>query len=86
LHPDAARAWWRFNRAYESRFGQDVCVTDSYRSLEVQQQVYATQPGLAAAPGTSNHGWGVAADLCGGAESYTSAQHSWLRAKGPRFG
>lgn len=86
LHPDAARAWWRLNWAFKSRFGHDVCVTDSYRSLEAQQQVYVTKPGLAAAPGTSNHGWGVAADLCGGVESYTSQQHAWLRVEGPRFG
>jgi LAS superfamily LD-carboxypeptidase LdcB len=41
---------------------------------------------LAAVPGTSNHGWGLALDLCGGAQSFGSAQYAWLAAIAPAFG
>ena len=73
-------------RAYLGRFGTAMCITDSYRSFEAQEQVYSSKPGLAAVPGTSNHGWGVAVDLCGGVETYYSDAHRWLQRHGPRFG
>jgi LAS superfamily LD-carboxypeptidase LdcB len=41
---------------------------------------------MAAVPGTSNHGWGRAVDLCGGIESFGTPQHDWLVANAPRFG
>lgn len=80
LRGDAAEAWWRLSTDYRRRFGEPLCMTDAYRDLGAQQQLSAAKPGLAARPGTSNHGWGVAVDLCGGAESYGTAQHEWLRA------
>lgn len=78
LHSDAARAWGRLNRAYRNRFSAPLCLTDSYRSLSAQQSLYSLKPGLAAPPGTSNHGWGVAVDLCGGVETGASAAYRWL--------
>lgn len=86
LHPDAARDWWRLNEKYRARFGTDLCLTDSYRSYEAQSQLSASKPGLAAAPGTSNHGWGVAMDLCGGVENFDSTEHQWLRQHAAVFG
>lgn len=86
LHADAARGWWQLNRAFARRFGSGSCVTDSYRSYEAQAAVYGAKPGLAAVPGTSNHGWGVAMDLCGGVESYASPQHLWLAGHGAKYG
>ena len=29
-------------------------------------------------PGTSNHGWALAADLCGGIQVDNSPEHLWL--------
>ena len=86
LHPDAARDWWRLNDKYKARFGTGLCLTDSYRSYEAQSQLSASKPGLAAAPGTSNHGWGVAMDLCGGVENFDSTEHQWLRQHAAVFG
>lgn len=86
LHPDAARNWWRLDNAYRRVFGDPICMTDSYRSYDSQAQLYAVKPGLAATPGSSNHGWGVALDLCGGAESFSSAQYGWLAQNGARYG
>lgn len=78
LRSDAAAAFWRLAEAYEKRFGSELCVTDGYRSLMAQERLYAAKPGLAARPGTSNHGWGIAVDLCGGVESFGTEQHVWL--------
>ena len=66
------------SRAYGEQTGEPLCVTDSYRSLPEQVAVAAAKPGLAAVPGTSNHGWGVAVDLCGGVQSFGTPAHTWV--------
>jgi zinc D-Ala-D-Ala carboxypeptidase len=86
LRADAALAFYRLNDAYKSRFGRDMCVTDSYRSLSEQQQVYAQRPGFAAVPGTSNHGRGQAVDLCGGVQISGSVQYRWMEANSRKYG
>ena len=85
LRADAAYNFNRLSRAYAKRFGTPICVTDSYRSLAAQKSLYKAKPKLAAVPGTSNHGWGVAADLCGGVERFGSVQHAWLFENAPRY-
>ena len=42
--------------------------------------------GLAAPPGTSNHGSGFAVDLCGGIESFGTKAHAWMKANAGRYG
>lgn len=64
LRADAATALAELNLAYRARFGRDLCVTDGYRSLTEQHVVKRLKGGLAAVPGRSNHGWGLAIDLC----------------------
>jgi hypothetical protein len=61
-------------------------VTDSYRSYEAQVDVAErkglySQGGLAATPGTSQHGWGMALDL-----DLDPAAQEWMRANGSRYG
>ncbi|MBB5134189.1 hypothetical protein HNP84_003915 [Thermocatellispora tengchongensis] len=86
LRADAAIAFISLNEAYRKRFGKPMCVTDSYRSLAEQQAVYYRRPGFAAVPGRSNHGLGLAVDLCGGVERFRSVEFNWLEANGKRFG
>jgi LAS superfamily LD-carboxypeptidase LdcB len=86
LRGDAARAFSALSREYAKAFGKPICVTDSYRSRSQQVALYATKPNLAARPGTSNHGWGTATDLCGGIESFGTAQHAWLLSHAPLYG
>lgn len=86
LRGDAAAAWSRLASSYERRFGTEVCMTDAYRDLGSQQRLAAIKPGLAARPGTSNHGWGVAVDLCGGVERFDSEQHQWFQENAAGFG
>ncbi|MEU3168511.1 D-alanyl-D-alanine carboxypeptidase family protein [Streptosporangium sp. NPDC006930] len=86
LRGDAALAFISLNEAYKRQFGKPMCVTDSYRSLAEQQSVYYRRPGLAAVPGRSNHGLGLAVDLCGGVERFRSAEFNWLEANGKKYG
>jgi hypothetical protein len=86
LRCDAAAAFDSLDRAYAARFGTPMCVTDSYRTFDAQVRLYARKPALAAVPGTSDHGWGLALDLCGGVQSFGSPQYAWLRAHAPSAG
>jgi hypothetical protein len=86
LRADAATAFRQLSRRFAAEFGRPICVTDSYRSLAGPGKVYAEKPQLAAKPGTSNHGWGVAVDLCGGIQSFGTAEHAWLLAPAPVTG
>ena len=84
--PDAAHAFARLDEAYSAHFGERLCVTDSYRSLSGQQALARRKPGLAARPGTSEHGYGLAVDLACGVEGYRTAQHRWLVAHAAGYG
>lgn len=86
LRCDAAAGFRRLVVAYAAAFGQPICVTDSYRSYPEQVAVYRQRPSLAAVPGTSNHGWGLAVDLCGGLQNAGSMQDRWMHASAGRFG
>lgn len=86
LRADAAAAFNDLSRAYAEEHGTPLCVTDSYRDLDEQVAVRAAKPTLAAVPGHSNHGWGVAVDLCGGVQSFTDPAHVWLLAHAAEFG
>ncbi|MFN8077169.1 MAG: M15 family metallopeptidase [Kineosporiaceae bacterium] len=86
LRADAAVALAKLNIAYQRRFGHSVCMTDSYRTLSEQRRLKAIKPGLAATPGTSEHGWGLAVDLCDNVERGGSVQYRWLRANAGAYG
>jgi LAS superfamily LD-carboxypeptidase LdcB len=86
LRCDAAVAYRLMSAAFEEDNGETLCITDSYRSRAGQEQVHVLKPGLTATPGTSVHGWGLAVDLCGGVESFSSTEHAWMIERGPTFG
>jgi peptidoglycan hydrolase CwlO-like protein len=86
LRTDAAQAYEQLQAAYAASLGRPLCVTDSYRSYPAQVDVFARKPSLAAVPGTSQHGWGLALDLCGGVQVFGSEAHEWMRAYAPAFG
>ncbi|WP_133743643.1 M15 family metallopeptidase [Actinorugispora endophytica] len=87
LRADAAVDFLLMNEAYALNFGTEICVTSSYRDLANQQRVYAQQPpGFAAVPGTSNHGLGLAIDLCGGVQTQGSAPFNWLESNSREYG
>ncbi len=84
VRADAAVALARLNQAYTEQFGEALCLTDGYRSYAQQVTAKAQKPTLTATPGRSNHGWGLAVDIC--ADSYAGERWDWLKAHGPEYG
>jgi len=86
------RLWAPAAQAFEQllaaarRDGVQIGITDSYRSYEAQVDVAArkglySQGGLAAVPGTSPHGWGLALDL-----GLSDRAQAWMRSHAGQFG
>ncbi|MEU7004450.1 D-alanyl-D-alanine carboxypeptidase family protein [Nonomuraea sp. NPDC046570] len=86
LRADSAIAFVSLSEAYKKAFGRPICVTDAYRTLAEQQSVYYTRRGFAAVPGRSNHGLGLAVDLCGGVQNSGSPQFRWMETNGKKYG
>lgn len=88
LRPDAGAAFLALAKQYESSTGESLagCIGNTYRSYDEQVELYEQKPSLAAEPGTSEHGWGLAMDFECGASSYSSAFYSWLDAHGREYG
>lgn len=87
LRPDAAVAWDALQAAASSELGHPLAISDSYRPLHGPGGQYATKAAkgrLAATPGTSRHGWGLALDISVG--SYVSIDYRWLARRGPEYG
>ena len=86
LSAAAAAAFNRLTEHAKATTGSPLCVTSSYRPYGAQVAVYREKPGLAAVPGTSNHGWGLAVDLGCGVERFGSDAHRWMKANAGQFG
>lgn len=84
LRIDAAQSLAEFSQAFAAQFGADLCLSSGYRTLAQQRVLKATKGGLAAAPGKSNHGWGLAVDLC--SDQTSGAKWTWLNENGPAYG
>lgn len=88
LRCDAAAALEELNEAYRAEFGRDLRVISSYRDLPGQVAVRQTHGSLAATPGMSNHGRGIAVDFggFGGLGDFSSANYRWMTANAGQFG
>ncbi|PUB29670.1 D-alanyl-D-alanine carboxypeptidase-like protein [Promicromonospora sp. AC04] len=86
LRCDAAERLTALSAEFEKEFGYPIPLTDSYRSYAMQVAVKGTKPHLAAIPGTSNHGWGLAIDLGDPIAGGSSPEYVWLRLHGPDYG
>ncbi len=86
LRCDAAERLTALSAQFEKEFGYPIPLTDSYRSYAMQIAVKGTKPHLAAIPGTSNHGWGLAIDLDDPIAGGNSPEYVWLRLHGPDYG
>ncbi|PZR52900.1 hypothetical protein DNL40_09580 [Xylanimonas oleitrophica] len=86
LRCDAAERLIALNEAFRAEFGRSIPITDSYRTLESQIRLKAAKPVLAATPGYSNHGWGLAVDLGAPISTGLSPEYRWLRLHGPDYG
>lgn len=86
LKPAAAKAYKAMQRAAK-RDGIDFAVTDSYRDYDAQVRLARekglySEGGLAAEPGTSNHGWGLAVDI----NVNDPKVLAWLEKHGSKYG
>ena len=88
LECGAATAFDQLNAAFRTQFGQDIGITDGYRSYDEQVQCRLEKGSLCANPGTSNHGWGKAVDIggCCGINTGTGPAFDWLTANAGRYG
>lgn len=84
LRGDAASSIAELNLAFRARFGRDLCVISAYRTIAEQRVLKATKGGLAAVPGRSNHGWGLAVDFC--SNETKGAGWTWLQENGAMYG
>ena len=85
LSSKAATAFRRM-RADASVAGVTIGVNDAYRTYDEQVDLARrkglySQGGLAATPGKSNHGWGMAVDL-----ELDSRAQAWMRENGYKYG
>lgn len=85
LRGDAAAAYKAMRRTAKKQ-GITWGITDSYRDIATQERLAAekglySQGGLAAEPGTSPHGWGIAVDLGLSAEA-----QAWMNKHAGDFG
>ena len=81
LHKSVAK---QFQSMLDSakKAGHPLGINDTFRTIADQQHMYNTKPrGTAAVPGTSNHGYGLAADL-----NYFDGGYKWLWANASKFG
>lgn len=86
LRNDAAIMFAEMSKAFKEQFGRHITMTDSYRSYASQVSTKAAKGWLAAPPGYSNHGWGLALDLRGPEAQWNTAERNWLVKHGPEYG
>ena len=93
LRCDAEAAWMRLDAAYKDVWGVDIPIDLSYRTYEEQVEMKQIYGSGAAAPGTSNHGWGTAVDLPDYREggeglewNYGTPKYEWMKAYAPAYG
>lgn len=82
----AAAAFDLMAQKYAADMGKPICFGNGYRTLATQVFLEDTIPHLAAVAGTSNHGWGLAVDLCDGVEIFGAPEHQWMVANAGAFG
>lgn len=86
LREDATDALVKMNEDFKKEFNSDISITDSYRSYDEQVKIKEEKPDLAATPGTSNHGWGLALDLGGGINNWDTPERDWMVQNAEKYG
>jgi murein DD-endopeptidase MepM/ murein hydrolase activator NlpD len=87
LECGAAQAMELLNTAYVKKFNTNVGPVGGYRTYAAQVLCQQEKGNLCATPGTSNHGWGLAADLSGGGiNNFGTPQHQWMAQNAEGFG
>lgn len=66
--------------------GVNIKATDAYRTFDEQVDVKRRKGRMAATPGRSNHGWGLAFDINVGGGDQNNPTFKWLTENAARFG
>lgn len=85
FHPQAAASYTAMRDA-AAKAGVQLQITDAYRDYDHQVTTKHRKGNLAATPGTSNHGWGMAGDFGGGVNDFGTPAHNWMVANARRYG
>ena len=88
LQCDAAAAFDLLSARYLQDNGRPLALVSSYRTFERQVEVKRLRGSLAATPGTSLHGLGIAIDLAdaGGVGQFDTPVYLWMKANAAEFG
>ena len=88
LKTSAAAALERLNTAFRAAFGHNLDLDLTYRDYDTQVAMRAALGSVAATPGTSSHGTGLALDVpelpC--EYGWDTPQRNWLVSNGPAYG
>lgn len=77
----AVAAYVAMNEAFKAEFGHDLQISSTYRTYDDQVQTKANKGYLAATPGWSNHGFGLAIDI-----RANPLEKRWIQENGPEYG
>lgn len=86
LNPAAVDSFNALDAAFRANFGEPIRITDHYRDYNEQVDVKQRKGNLAARPGTSNHGWGMAIDFASNINTEGSPQHEWMEQNAHKYG
>lgn len=89
LRCDAAKALEAMNAAYKAETGTNLKVVSSYRTVEEQELLVETKgTEIAAEPGQSNHGLGIAVDFSGAGSlgQFDAPVYLWLQEHAADYG
>ena len=84
MNKKAATAMEEMNKAYKADNGSDLIINDAYREYDRQVKLREQLGSTAGVPGTSKHGWGLAADIEVG--PFGSSTYNWLKANAHKYG
>lgn len=98
LRPDAATAMTNLRAAYQAAMGSSLNITEGYRALGAASdpvgadtqwglwKLYLAGGPLAASPGFSNHGWGLAVDFAYPLNTQGTAGFNWMLSHSYNYG
>lgn len=86
VRKDSLGSFVALNKKFKKKFGHDLGVTDSYRSYDEQVETKKNKGDMAATPGTSKHGWGLALDLGTGINNFGTPEYEWMKDNAPAHG
>lgn len=78
----------KLNKAFKKKFGRNLEIDLTYRTRGTQEYLYRELGRMIAAkPGTSNHGWGLAIDFPETRDyGFDGTYYKWLKAYSKRYG